>query len=188
MEPTTPTPQPSSQPIVIKTTSGLAIASLILGIISFIPLLGVLPALVAIILGTIGLVKIKNNHNLQGKGMAIAGIVLGSLGILLTILIYSALFYFVFKATDGPFTEVKVEASQQILTQNAGALELYNKKFGRYPGSLEVASKAGYMIFPMDHYLKPLFYEVSQDGKSYVLKSPGPDGLPNTADDILPKQ
>ena len=57
---------------------GLAIASLICGILSL-PTIG-LGAILAVILGIVGLVKIsKSRGALGGKGMAIAGIVLGGL-------------------------------------------------------------------------------------------------------------
>lgn len=72
---------PSNTPNINQTpkTSGLAITSLILGIVS-IPLvfvcLGFLTALLAIIFGIIGLVVINgSNGMLKGKGMAITGII-----------------------------------------------------------------------------------------------------------------
>ncbi len=66
-----------------KKTIGLAIGSLICGCFSLIPIIGLLPSLPAIILGIIALVKIsKNKETLKGNGLAIAGIVMGSLGII----------------------------------------------------------------------------------------------------------
>ncbi|MFA5020198.1 MAG: DUF4190 domain-containing protein [Candidatus Pacearchaeota archaeon] len=56
-----------------KQTSALAISSLVLSLIFFIPLLSV----VAIILGIVALFKISKNKSLKGKGFAIAGIVIG---------------------------------------------------------------------------------------------------------------
>lgn len=111
---------------------GLAIASLILGLISFIPLLGVLTGIIAIILGAIGLSKIKKG-GVGGKKLAIAGIILGVLGILFSIILYGSLFYFGFVAKGGPFDAPKKQLSQQILTQNAGYLELYKKNTGLIP-------------------------------------------------------
>jgi len=59
-------------------THGLAITSLVLGIIGLIfcwvPILGQLLLIGAIICGAIGLHKIKTDNTLEGKGMAIAGI------------------------------------------------------------------------------------------------------------------
>ncbi|OGM15958.1 hypothetical protein A2V56_05070 [Candidatus Woesebacteria bacterium RBG_19FT_COMBO_42_9] len=151
------------------------------------PLLGVLTGIIAIILGAIGLSKIKKG-GVGGKKLAIAGIILGVLGILFSIVMYGSLFYFGFVAKGGPFDAPKKQASEQILTQNAGYLELYKKKNGTYPQTLEELSKDGYTVFPSDHYMKPFYYKVSDDGQSYELRSLGPDGEYNTSDDIFPSK
>jgi type II secretory pathway pseudopilin PulG len=68
-----------------QTRNGLAVASLVLGIIS-IPTLGVLGvgAITAIVLGSIALNRIKKEPAIHsGKGMAIAGIITGSVSLLL---------------------------------------------------------------------------------------------------------
>lgn len=59
--------------------SEFAIASLVLGVISFIQLLGAERALAAIIFGAIALWKIKKEPELEGRWMAFAGIGLGML-------------------------------------------------------------------------------------------------------------
>jgi len=65
-------------------TSGLAVVSLILGCFFIVPILGIIPSLLAVILGIVAAVKISKNRNaLKGKGLAVAGIVLGSLGVIL---------------------------------------------------------------------------------------------------------
>ncbi|MEX1015021.1 MAG: DUF4190 domain-containing protein [Candidatus Paceibacterota bacterium] len=165
--------------------SGLATASLILGLVSFIPLVGVLLGILAVILGIISLKQIKK-MNLGGKKMAISGIILGLLGIIFTFAMYGLLFYYGSVSKTGPFAELKPQASQQILIQNAGALELYKKQNGRYPNSLDEATTAGLTIFPTDHYFEPFFYKASEDGRSYELRSLGADGEYGTADDIFP--
>jgi hypothetical protein len=79
---------PSQPPIVYQVVqqpvgqpaNGMAIASLVLGIIGvLIPFLGVL----ALIFGGVGMSKA--NQGASGKGMAIAGLVLGIIGTLITI-------------------------------------------------------------------------------------------------------
>ena len=60
-------------------TSGLAIASLVLGILGI--------SLIALILGAIGLNQMGKDPNLKGKGMAIAGLVLGIIGLISEIII-----------------------------------------------------------------------------------------------------
>lgn len=63
--------------------SGFAIASLVLGLLFFLPFANIL----AIVFGFIALNQIKKN-NLSGKGMAITGIVLGILGIFISLRIF----------------------------------------------------------------------------------------------------
>ena len=58
-------------------TAPLAIAALVLGIASLIPYLGCLTCIPAIVCGILAIRQIKANPGLGGKGMAIAGIVLG---------------------------------------------------------------------------------------------------------------
>lgn len=66
-----------------KKTSGLAIASLVLGIISFCGG-GVIfiPAILAIIFAAIAFTNIKKDANIGGHGLAIAGLVLGILSLI----------------------------------------------------------------------------------------------------------
>ena len=67
-----------------RKTLGLAIASLVVGCFFWIPLLGLLFGLAALIMGIIALVQInKNKIQLKGEGMAIAGIVMGALSVLM---------------------------------------------------------------------------------------------------------
>jgi hypothetical protein len=69
-----------------QTRNGLAVASLVLGIIS-IPTLGLLGvgAITAIVLGSIALNRVKKEPAIHsGKGMAIAGIITSAVSLLLT--------------------------------------------------------------------------------------------------------
>ena len=61
-------------------------ASLILGFLSCV-MFGIISSVPAIILGHISLSKYKRNPKYQGKRIAVAGIVLGYIGILITIFI-----------------------------------------------------------------------------------------------------
>ncbi len=68
---------------------GLAVASLVLGILgllTFFFLLGGLLGLIAVILGIVALGKIKRGEA-DGRGMAIAGIITGAISLVLTVLI-----------------------------------------------------------------------------------------------------
>jgi hypothetical protein len=69
--------------------NGLGVASLVLGILSLFTwffFIGGLFGLIAIVLGIIGLGRVKRGEA-NNRGMAIAGIITGALGVLLTILV-----------------------------------------------------------------------------------------------------
>jgi type IV pilus assembly protein PilA len=73
----TPVPPPDPAPVVAEETSGKAVASLILGIINVFPL-----CVVAIVLGHVALSQIgKSAGRLKGRGLAVAGLVMGYLGL-----------------------------------------------------------------------------------------------------------
>ena len=66
-----------------KKTLGLAITSLVFGCLFFIPFLGFLFSLAAIVLGIVALVSMsKSKKTIKGQGLAITGIVLGSIGVI----------------------------------------------------------------------------------------------------------
>lgn len=64
--------------------SEFAIASLVMGIVSFIQIFNIEKPLVAVIFGILALKKIKIKPQLQGKNLAIAGIILGIISIVAT--------------------------------------------------------------------------------------------------------
>jgi hypothetical protein len=77
-------PQPQVMVVAATPTNGLAVTSMILGILSILGIwvffLGMIPALLGIILGHVALQQIKKSNNTQGgNGMAIAGLVLNYL-------------------------------------------------------------------------------------------------------------
>jgi len=62
-----------------KQAMPLAIASLVLGIVSFI-IFAIPAGILSIVFGAIALTRIKNNPNQPGKGMALAGMICGIVG------------------------------------------------------------------------------------------------------------
>ena len=84
------TPQATPMPQGPPRTNGMAIASLVLAIIGFLTSIlgiGIIFGVVALILGIIALGQIKANSRQQkGRGMAMAGVILGALSVVMMVL------------------------------------------------------------------------------------------------------
>ncbi|MDD7465217.1 MAG: DUF4190 domain-containing protein [Actinomycetaceae bacterium] len=99
-----------------KSTSGLAIAALILGILailgSWMPILNnvaIVLAVVGAILAIVGIVKLKKEANKGGKGLAIAGLVLSILAIVIS-LAFQSMYS---KALDDALSSPKATSTTQ---------------------------------------------------------------------------
>lgn len=77
------TPPPQVMMAPVRKSNGMAIAAMILGIVSFLFTICAIPA---IILGAVSLNQIKKDPTMEGKGMALAGIIIGSIMLVLWIL------------------------------------------------------------------------------------------------------
>ncbi|GAA5482520.1 GYF domain-containing protein [Haloferula sargassicola] len=100
-----PTPAPASTAPVPVATAGLAIASLVCGVIGFFTCflwcLAIPAAVAAIITGHMAVSKIKAEpERLKGKGLATAGLVSGYLGLLLAVLYGIAMFWLVTRSPE----------------------------------------------------------------------------------------
>ena len=172
-------------------TSKSAIWSLICGIAG---LIFCLPAIPAIILGIIGLVNIKKSAGaLKGKGMAIAGLILGGLMTIAIpfIAMAAAVAIPAFMTAKGHATEFKAKVD---ITSITSALELYNMDYGSYPSNEQglqvlINNEQGnpyITAIPNDPWGRPYQYrfpgEHNQD--YFDLWSPGADGQDGTKDDI----
>jgi len=71
-----------ARPIIVRQTSGMAIAAMVLGIVGF--------SLLAVIFGHVALGDVKRNRK-DGRGMAIAGLVLGYLGVIFWVILIVAM-------------------------------------------------------------------------------------------------
>jgi hypothetical protein len=90
--------QPGGEQSAATGTNGIAIAAMIIGIIalliSWIPILGVLAGVLALVLGFVGRSKANKSPAVGGGGAAITGIVTGILATLISIAVTIALFAF----------------------------------------------------------------------------------------------
>ena len=119
-----------AQPLSPAKTSGLAIASLVLGICGIFTC-GV-TAIIGLILGIVGLCAIsKRAEQLKGKGLAIAGIVLSTISIVLTPGILMAL---LMPALSRARTQARTVVLQSNAKQICLAMALYcEENEGSFP-------------------------------------------------------
>ncbi|SHI46497.1 protein of unknown function [Rubritalea squalenifaciens DSM 18772] len=93
--PVTPYASPHSFPVgpvpglARRRTSGMAITAMVLGIISVLSFgMLILPQILAVVFGHIGMSQCKNDPNMDGNGLAIAGLVMGYIFIGLFLLFF----------------------------------------------------------------------------------------------------
>jgi len=86
-------PDPGAEACKPRTgINGLAVASLVLGLTSpFLGILSIVAGILAIVFGSTAIKAMSKNPALTGKGMAIAGIALGSMSVLLWLLMFFAM-------------------------------------------------------------------------------------------------
>ena len=84
-------PMAGSQPGAPQRTVGFAIASFVLGVLSLVFFAFILPSILAVVFGHLGLRQTKASGNtLRGRGLAITGLVLGYLSIAFFVLVLLA--------------------------------------------------------------------------------------------------
>jgi hypothetical protein len=127
-------------------------------------------------------------------------VLLGSLGILFSIVLYSSLFFLTFGGKNNMITDMQKQMALGNLRQCVMNLEFYRQVHGAYPEKLETLADnqhpfnmGGAMLFDQTSGLlgnmkaQLFYYERTADGKGYFLLGRGPDGLPFTQDDVLPE-
>lgn len=152
---------------------------------SFVPFFGILPGLAALVWGLC---------TQKGGGRMLA--VVGLAGILFSVSIYSALFYFGFVHRGGTYDRLRGNLALSTLNAVVHAIEFHKTRNGSYPESLEALRDWLPGISPVTifdptqvrSFRKPgnFYYEVI-DGEHYHLLGVGADGVPFTDDDITPR-
>ena len=158
----------------------LGVFPFVVGGMSFIPLLGVVFGLIALVWG---LVSAKRG----GKLLA----AMGAAGIAFTVLIYSALFYFGFAQRGGVYDDLRGQMAQNNLDSLVSTIESY----GQYPASLAalqdtLPQERSIILFdPLTSAIsgQPEYFFYQRVGeRQYHLRSLGADDKPFTDDDIVP--
>lgn len=172
-------------------TSKSALWSLICGIAGLLICLATVPA---VILGIVGLTKIKkSNGALKGSGLAITGLVLGGVFMvfwLIVGMIAAIAIPNLVRARDVA-TEMRAKAEIRNITTS---LEMYNADYGVYPTTEQgfqvlVKNDQGHSYIdtiPNDPWGRPYHYRYpgSNNPSSYDLWSDGKDGIEGTGDDV----
>jgi prepilin-type processing-associated H-X9-DG protein len=129
-------PISSVPPAVPQTkTSGLAIASLVLGILGVTCLLPVIGALLALIFGVIAVIRISNSGGrMRGQGQAIAGLALGGVGLLFIPILAAMLLPALAQAQEKARRVVCISNVKQLGTAMGDYAEAHG---GRFPSKLE---------------------------------------------------
>lgn len=162
----------------------LGVFPYVVGGASFIPGIGIIFGIIAIVWGLV-------TKKLGGKKLAI----IGACGIGFSAILYGSLFYFGFVQRGGVYDDLRTQLSESTITSLVQAIEFYKIQNGEYPETLEELRKSlpeNSMVFvfdPTDIQMggEPRYYHYElKDGSHYYLLGVGPDQTPYTDDDLLP--
>jgi prepilin-type processing-associated H-X9-DG protein len=158
-------------------TSGLAVASLVLGVLGFMSC--GLTALVGLILGICGLVSINNSKGrLKGAGMATAGIVISAFMVLILPIMAGMLLPALARARSRA-REVRCSSN---LKQLGTAMNIYLTKFGADSCFAEPAD-----AFRGDEFVATLFWtDIVQEAMLFACPATSDTGPVNAAGDPVP--
>jgi hypothetical protein len=157
----------------------------VIGGLAYIPLLGVLFGAVAIVWGLF-------TSKAGGRKLAL----IGGGGILFSVVLYSALFYFGLMQRGGLYDGLRTKLAESNVTALVQSIEFFKVQHGAYPDNLETLRKSlpensPVLIFdPTDVQMAEtarLFHYELIDADHYYLLGVGPDGKPFTSDDVLPQ-
>jgi len=137
--------------------NGLAVTSLVFGIIGFcLPIIG---GLVAIVTGILGLSRTKDPR-VGGRGLAIAGLVLGCVSIVVSLIVVPLQISILLPALNRAREQANRVKCASNMRQLGLALELYaNSNGGNFPDKLEDVLQA-------DHSLLPAVFVCPSDDKT----------------------
>jgi len=151
--------------------------------LAFIPMLGVVFGLIATCWGL-----------LTDRPRAILAAGVGAAGVLLNFAACFGLGYWTI-AHDGRPGGIRSQLAQTDLQALVVSLEDFHQRTGHYPERL-VDLRVPFSVRPLPiwdktvglfNQTRPYQYFLARDGASYQLFAVGPDGLPGTADDLLPR-
>jgi hypothetical protein len=155
--------------------SGKSDPPYLMGLLGLIPLVGFFAGAVLLLYGVF---KYRN----------VKLIVIGIACMLFTVFTYYSLYRF---SRSEEILKVHDTFAQDGLNTLVPHIEFYKMENGVYPDSLPQV-QPGMFISIYDHsqlsrHNKSVLFNYKNLGDRYLLFSSGPDGIPNTADDLLPQ-
>ncbi len=118
-------------------------------------------------------------------------VLIGIGGLAVTVIFITTFKYEVEHATV--FTDLRTKQAQGGMNSIVKQIEFYKMQNGSYPDSLQQINKEDMLMSINDPFLgfkdrklRSYTYNYQNLGNKYTLFSVGPDGLPNTKDDIYP--
>jgi type II secretory pathway pseudopilin PulG len=125
---------PAFDQIAKPRTAGIAIASLVLGILA-VTCFSVLAGIPALVLGIMALNRVNRSAgSLTGKGQSIAGIVMGGLSFVLLPVVLGILAGLLFPAVARVSTQAKTAKAQVEILTIKQAIQSYYNEYGKWPG------------------------------------------------------
>lgn len=149
-----PSPLPPSQESSSPKTPGLAIASLVLGIISVMgAAILIIPTILAIVFGHMSYSRIKKDSRLGGSGLALTGLILGYVSILFGIFSAGLLAAMAIPA----FQKVRQESYHKMMRndarQIANAAQQIMLAEGEKPIPFHIDPSTGEVTGPLSQYV-----------------------------------
>jgi hypothetical protein len=159
----------------------------VIGGLSFVPLVGVLFGLAAIVWGLIA-------RKRGGGKLALVG----AAGIAFSVILYGGFFYFGFIQRGGIYDELRTKLAQNNLNALVMSVEFYKLGHGEYPDTLDTLKaslKKGSVetIYVTDPRIgasgqaDQLFYYKRVDADHYYLRGVAPDGKPFSPGALVPE-
>ncbi|HRE80334.1 MAG TPA: DUF4190 domain-containing protein [Opitutaceae bacterium] len=179
---TTPVPLPPHTST--RRTPGLAVAALVLGIVSLVGgSILVVPAILAIVFGHISYGRIKKDASLTGEGLALAGFVLGYVSIVVGLLMAGLLAAMAVPA----FKKVREASLEKAMANDARHIAAAAQQFmleeTSRPVKFEVDPETGKVSGPLARYVPQLMRGVQQvdgvfesDSDGFSLRHPSVQG------------
>lgn len=135
--------------------------------------------LLAILIGPIGLVVSLIAVTRRPRGVAVAGVIVGSLT---TLTLLTVTVVVIVMVNRGRAIFEQYGALDDDITEVTGTLSTLHAESGTWPDSLTALGLTEDLL--TDPWGQPYRYELTPDGANWVLSSAGPDGEMETRDDL----